>query len=310
MTNVLTTSIVRINGESGLLYVRSGIIVAFFISKRVHEMSIPLVALLERFIQVIPPHTLKWVVGSATGEEWREISETTINRLKESLSPEGARKRKLTAFRLNDSGLDAPVYSFELVGKPMHEELPDSVTLVQMTFPLEVLDEDNLETFISDVREFAQLAQPTSGYCAPVLLSAEMCRGKAFQEIKAIAMRHWGYDVQMNNVTRLDIGKKTRGARWITFLGLELTEQLGGIEALKQRLPRPITVEKIETGVLIRAGRLPEVGDVNYRIETPLLRKVAKVLEPITLFDEIDLLSNFANFDEGTLRRWERRFLS
>ena len=60
---------------------------------------------------------------------------------------------------------------------------------------------------------------------------------------------------------------------------------------------------------MIRAGTRPEIGDTNRNIDTPLLRAVARVLEKITLFIELNLLSYVANFDDDLLRRWERRFL-
>jgi hypothetical protein len=70
-------------------------------------------------------------------------------------------------------------------------------------------------------------------------------------------------------------------------------------------------VEVRQTGgvVIIQAGRVPELGDRNRQQDLPLLRAVARLLEPVTLFRELDLLSYFANFDEDLLQRWERRFL-
>jgi hypothetical protein len=60
---------------------------------------------------------------------------------------------------------------------------------------------------------------------------------------------------------------------------------------------------------MIRAGDMPEIGDVNKRQGTPLLREVAAALEPVSVFDDPALLGNFANHDEDLLKRWERRLL-
>lgn len=301
--------ITRIHPESGRVYLRNGINLAFFIEQPVHEISEAVTELLERFVQNVPQNKLKWAVTSATSEEWVETDANTIPRFKAALAPAGARKRKLTAFRLNDSGADAPGYSFRLLGKPMDQDWPDAVTHIQMTFPLDVIEDEQLAKFVSQIQEFAILVSPVSGYCSPALQYSELHIEEAFYDIRGIAKIHPGYDVQVNEMTYLDIDKKVRGARWISFLGAELVDVLGGTEVLKQTLRQPITIESVGGGLMIRAGEFPEIGDVNRRVDTPLLKAVAKLLEPITLFGEVDLLSYFADFDDDILRQWERRFL-
>ena len=177
-----------------------------------------------------------------------------------------------------------------------------------MTFPPDVVDEDKIEDFVALVHELAKLASPTSGYCPPGFQMASFREGEAFTEAKTLATKHPGYDVQRNDMTHVHIGNKVRGARWITILGDEVAGNLGGFDELKQKLTPPIEVERLPHGVWIRAGTTPELGDRNRRIDTPLLRRVAKVLEPVTLFGDRHVVV-LANFDEEVLRRWERRFL-
>jgi len=102
-----------------------------------------------------------------------------------------------------------------------------------------------------------------------------------------------------------------RGARWLSFLGPTIIEQLGGFEALSKAFVDPVTIEKVGHGIMIRAGKEPEIGDVNRQVDTPLLREVAKILEPITLFREEALIGlDFADPDEDDfLEQWEHRFL-
>jgi hypothetical protein len=60
---------------------------------------------------------------------------------------------------------------------------------------------------------------------------------------------------------------------------------------------------------MIRAGAMPELGDTNRAEDLPLMRAVAKVLEPITAFEEARIVAEFFNRDWDALRAWERRFL-
>jgi uncharacterized protein YbjT (DUF2867 family) len=134
-------------------------------------------------------------------------------------------------------------------------------------------------------------------------------RAEAMKEARPLAARHPGYDVQFNQVGRA-LGRRVRGARWLTFLGPEVSSTLGGAPRLRDALSKAIAVEPLAAGgLMIRAGQLPELGDVNKGIGVPLLREVAAVLEPITTFTEPMLLANFAEHDATFFERWQRRFL-
>ncbi|MGH8557103.1 MAG: type VI immunity family protein [Methylococcales bacterium] len=297
------------NLETGNVYLRNGVTLAFFLDQFVHECSNAVTTIFDLFVENTPPNTLKWAVVSATSEEWREVDSTVMKRLRDSLAPVGARKRKYTAFRVNDFGNEAPQFSFTLSDRDKDEKQTNSLTLVQMTFPPGVTEKENADNLCGLIAKFAALLKPVSGYCSPSLLPADSRMSAAFSEMKSIALRYPGYDVAMNDMTQLVIGPQVRGARWITLLGTILLEMLGGIHALRNALPSEVEVHDIAGIVMIRAGRMPELGDKNRKLDTPLLRAVARILEPITLFQEVDLLSYFAGFDEDLLQRWERRFL-
>ena len=294
---------------SGQTLVRNGVILAFFLEPFVHECSEALTTVFDRFVGTVPIESLKWAVVSATSEQWREVDENIMKRMRDSLAPSGARKRKFTSFRVNDFGDEAPQYSFTVSDRDKNEEQPVSRTLVQMTFPPSVAEERNVDALCAHVVEFATLLKPAYGYCSPCLLPSDARQTAAFVEIRRIAQRYPGFDVAVNDLAQLDIGARVRGARWITLLGPALTQVLSGLDAIRKRLPAEVEVRDLGGVAIIRTGRTPEIGDSNRKLQTPLLRAVARVLEPVTLFGEVNLLSYFANFEEDVLRSWERRFL-
>lgn len=299
----------RIDATTGSIYVRNGVTLAFFLEQFVHECSEALTAVFDLFVRSVPPDTLKWAVVSATAEEWRAVDAVVMKRMRDSLAPEGARKRKFTAFQFNDYGDEAPQYGFTLSDRDKDKEQVDSLTLVQLTFPPSAVDEAHVDDLCALIAKITLSLRPVSGYCAPSLLPGDSRQSAAYAEIRSIALRHPGYDVAINEMTQLNIGKRVRGARWVTLLGDGPLERLGGIDALRKALPPEVEVRDVAGIGMIRAGKTPELGDKNRGVDTPLLRAVARVLEPITLFGEVDLLSNFAIFDEDLLQRWERRFL-
>lgn len=302
-------SVQKKDSATGKVYVRNGVTLAFFLDQFVHECSDALTAVFDLFVTRTPPDALKWAIVNATSENWREVDARAMKRMRDSLAPAGARKRKFTAFEFNDFGDEAPQYSFILSDRSKNKEQKDSRTLVQMTFPPSIIDDEHIDDLCSQIAEFTALLKPVSGYCSPSLLPADSPRDAAFAKIRSIALRHPGYDVAMNEMTQSDIGMRVRGARWVTLLGPSLLGQLGGINALRSALPTEVEVQDVAGIAMIKAGRSPELGDKNRKLDIPHLRAVARILEPITLFREIDLLSYFADFDEDLLQRWERRFL-
>lgn len=300
----------RTVAETGKVCLRNGVTVAFFLERYVHQCSEALTAAFDRFVEFVPPGAIQWAVVSATAEEWRAADAAAMQRMRDSLAPAGAKKRKFTAFQFNDHGDEAPQYGFRVLDRDKDDDEGLSRTLVQMSFPPSVVDDSEVESLVALVLEFSAQLEPCYGYASPSLLPADGALSHGFVEMRSPALRHPGYDVAMNDMTQLVIGTHARGARWITVLGAAQLDALGGAQALRAKLSPAITFTPAGPALVLRAGQAPELGDTNKRLKTPLLSEMARALEPITLFKEVDLLSYFAEFDEDVLERWERRFFA
>lgn len=309
----MKTELLRKRADTGRVYLREAMTVAFFFPPPICDAVDGLQRVLDLYLEAIPPGALTWSSIGASSEEWKPIDTTTLRRCRDQLKKEAAAKRRLTSFKLTDGevGGDAPGYSIAVLGSPGGDtRVPDELCLLQMTFPMEALDAASVDKFIEFCRQVASLIPYVSGYASPGLQWAELNRGEAAEESMPIALRHPGYDVEMNEQACLRLGSRVRGARWLTFLGSELVVALGGRARLRSALSTPIDVEPSGSGSMIRASTLPEIGDVNKAIDGHGLREVAALLEPVTAFEESALLGNFANHDHDLLRRWERRLLN
>jgi hypothetical protein len=306
------TTILKKIRKTDAVYLRDAITVAFFLPPPIHASVAGLREAFELYLKAIPPGALTWSLVGASSESWSPVGKSTVSRCLAQLEPARARARPLTAFKLSDGlvGAEAPGYGVDIVGGPGGDpDLPDEKNLLQLSFPCEALDAETAESFVGFCREVAELVPHVSGYVSPVLQWAMLYRGEAMAEARALAIRHHGYDVHYNEVGRLRMGKRVRGARWLTFLGKDIAGALGGPAGLRAALSKAIDVEPLGAGVMIRAGKLPELGDVNKGIGVPLLREVAVVLEPVTAFHELCLYGNFAEHDDRYFERWERRLL-
>jgi hypothetical protein len=297
------------HSESGEIYLRNAVVFALFLDKPASEVADQVIAILDRFLALVPPGTLKWAIPSASAEQWRPLDDKVLVSIRKSMAPAAVRARDVSAFRLSDSEGEAPRYEFEFEGKPKVRRQPPPLNLLQMVFPIESVQAKRVKPFVDEVAAIAASVDYRYGYCSPALLYSELRLANAYMEIRGLAMRYPGYDVHQNILARLTLGKAVRGARWITLLGAPLLDEIGGIKALQRALKPPVALQDVGSGVMIRASEVPEIGDVNRQVDTPALRQVASVLEPITQFGERGLVFTQLEPDDVFLGRWERRFL-
>ncbi len=290
-------------------YLRQVITAAFFCPAFVHEIAAQIDNVLKQYSSLIPADALQFAVPSATSGVWRRLDSATMLRCRKSLSGEGASKRPLTFFHFSDCEGCASLHSFIVSGRPTDTASESARTLVQMTFGIEVAGEGHADGFVEALLSMAAQLPWSGGYCGPSFTVSELDKIKAWAALRPVALRFPGYDVQDNVESALTIGDRVRGARWLTFVGKRPLEMLGGMESLRACLGDDVVVTVAGEGVMIRAGRTPEVGDRNRATGTPSMRVVARAVEPVTYFGEPIVLINMMRGDTTALQQWERRFI-
>jgi hypothetical protein len=127
-------------------------------------------------------------------------------------------------------------------------------------------------------------------------------------EEQELCFRYPGMDISDGELP-VDMGSRVDGIHWLNFLGPPVLEELGGIEALRQRLHSPsTTVQALETGrALVTLGPYPDAGDVQQGRTLPAYRELARVLEP-WLYQSSPRPAHLDELGQH-IRRWERRFL-
>jgi hypothetical protein len=103
------------------------------------------------------------------------------------------------------------------------------------------------------------------------------------------------------------LGAVTDGIRnvsWITLVGEPLLSRLGeDVERLENRFGDDIAVQRCGSGLLIRAGDAPRLGDVNRGEDMELYRRVNAVLKPIRIEEH----PPFPGFSEEDTSEWLER---
>jgi hypothetical protein len=286
---------------------RDGLIVAFFRQAPFAEWAAEVASVFELWLQTAPPEAIAFAAVGARASDVKPVRATTLARCRGQLDAKKAAQREISSFEIGGAGEVNPDWLFDVWGgtDAVREDDNDRTNFVQMRLPTAWLDEggDNLQQFALACAERLTF---DSGYASLALhwsTEAELVR--AGSKIPGIGLRHPGLDLHDHKDLRFSLGRRCVGARWLTLLGPELAEELGGEEELRDDLPPSVEVSAIAHGVALRAEGPPAAGDVNLGDSLPAMRAMAETLEPVTHF----VSSSRLLVDPDALERWQRRWL-
>ncbi|MGD8914014.1 MAG: DUF3396 domain-containing protein [Candidatus Thiodiazotropha sp.] len=103
---------------------------------------------------------------------------------------------------------------------------------------------------------------------------------------------------------------RIKGVNWLTVLGNEVLEELGGIESARATLEPDCTLHEYDGGIVIQAGPVPQLGDAYHNLIPQRYRKVALFTQPVRFEDyRSSLFRVFPPLDGPTEAvSWVRRF--
>jgi hypothetical protein len=297
--------IIRLRNTSGGLMARDGVVLCFFMRRPHGEIAPAVWRALQTYLRAIPPQSLGWY-GSPEGETlplddkgWEHIRKKMLDRpwaaacnveLEENESEVGGYH-----FEYEGRKLDAPIFS--------HDE--DSTSGVAFSFPTEYLLEHGPAQLRTLALELARELPFSFGYASLAFVCPRGLWYSARRELLGPLSRYLGMDLYYLDETSRVIGTRARGAYWLTFLGQPLLGQLGGMEALRQKLAFPeVSFEPLEAErLLITLGEWPDPIDTAKKTYVPQYRALAQLLEPF-LYEE---RTGWISLDKDNLRRWMRR---
>ncbi|HYO51814.1 type VI immunity family protein [Archangium sp.] len=272
---------IRVSDRHGLLCLRDGLVLVLF-SKLPHaELAPHARAFLDGYLEMVGADRLGWLFD--TGEHYEPLTSKKLARLHKSLTPEMARNRREEVFALSDAENEPGGFHLQYEGKNLEEEAPEERSYIEVWFPTEFAEQMGHAHFSERLRLLAGRFPFTSGYCSLAFNFENWSELAVKDFITKTAFRHPGLDIHLTMSTSQDIGEQIRGAYWLTFLGPEVLAVLGqSPDKLRAALGEGISVYGLDGSVVIQAGERPEVGDTNRKENLPLVRRVAKLLEPVT----------------------------
>lgn len=291
---------------------RDGVIVVLF-ARESHAVLAPRVGvLLDAYLALVGDDALRFIVGS---EEWKSLTPRRRARARRRLSAAAADGPPDDFLVMKGGADEASVgeHGFLYVGTNLEpERRKRHVSGVELWFPTEAVLARGLDAFCRDVMALAATIPFSSGYCSLAFdVEDDAWIDVARHVTTPLAMRHPGMDLHMLDNTASFMGDGVRGAYWLTFVGPAALGALAlDAAGLREALHDPaIAVHELPQGVAIRAGDELRPGDVNDGDRLPLTRKVAAVLEPVTVLQRCAAFG-FATPDPLTsFIEWQRRHL-
>jgi len=297
---------VRLTRDGRGLFLRDSFIIVFYCKKPFGDLASAFGQAFGHWLEVTPEEGRKWASVGANSDSYKPLTPQRLAAARRELDPAKALSRELSTFDLGGPESINPDHFFTCLG--FREAVGQKVSYLEVRLPRAPETDAEIQAARALAKHLGSLVPYSSGYASPALTwGVESQQAWYSLEAGKLAFRHPGYDVPNSANTCYDLGEKLRGAYWLNFIGPAALEALGGEKKLRATLDASIGIEQVGHGLMLQAGPKPEVGDVNRQENLPLLRSLAKTLEPVCLFTGNSLENNF--IEQGDSERWLRRHL-
>ena len=291
------------------IVVRDNLYLAFFGNRPFEELVDGASVVFEKWMQLVPEESLNWVVLSTTQEDYRPVVAKDFDKCRKLLTKPSAAKKDVRIDLVGPQPYGAD-FRLQILGRkqPRKAGFLNQTSVIEMRFPSKFLVEFGVEEFVQLSAECFNTLQCDSGLATFGYSSgSEADYTEASKHVVQLAFRHKGMDLAQNLGVSQWLGRKCRGARWLTMISDDLRKELGDSQKVRELASLGIGVIETSAGVLLRAGVEPEIGETNKGVGVPMLSAVADAIESITYFKDNSLLP-MLNHDPNLRDKWERRF--
>jgi hypothetical protein len=164
------------------------------------------------------------------------------------------------------------------------------------------------------VLAWAKRLRPAHGLAGLAILMSESTTDGPY--IHPTLKKYPGLDVQVSldfSMEAENVHDRIKCVNWLTVLGDEIAEDLGGLVVLRNALEPECTLYPYPGGIMIQAGEAPRLGDVDVPGASELLepyRKVAFITKRVRFMDYKDSLFRVDESLNGAeeAKKWVSRF--
>lgn len=146
-------------------------------------------------------------------------------------------------------------------------------------------DQDRQQAFQKLVYGWCRKLQPYHGYAGiGAIQSMDMAeRKRTSHQAYALAARFPGLEIDNPTVISLFLDDRVKGVNWLTALNDQCLERLGGRDSVLKQLDENFRIYPYDSGLLIQAGQVPQLGDANRRSIPRHYRKLSNIIKPLRM---------------------------
>ena len=206
-----------------------------------------------------------------------------------------------------------PEYLIKTFSEPeWYEKLHQEISYVQLYLPISELKEFGVEQLIDLNQKISEILQPMHGFFGLGIQHSHEYYDYQYLEYE-LAHQFLGLDIS-NVESDLRFRGGFKCINWLTILSDQLiTDKLGSLDALKEcNSDNEIRFYPYSGGVVVRAGEVPELGDVasnpypKHYVNVNALLKPARAPELGSL--GFGSINGEIRFNNRTSKEWQCRF--
>ncbi len=227
---------------------------------------------------------LRWSRSSITSD-WRPTRDDLA--IQDALS-NGSSPRHLLRLRIAD---DPNVPNVAFTYREVDPSRARRAGYVQLVIPIDS-DPDELLALAIEVAQQADAACMIGG---PALVWNEELPRNSFDAIYRLCKRFAGIDVQLPDEANAFAKRRLPSVAWLTFVGNRMMA-LHGMSP-RELVPAPtsagVSTVETRTGLVFRAGAVPELGDINAMEDPVALRALTRHLAAFLIGDDLSFPGRF-----------------
>jgi hypothetical protein len=198
-------------------------------------------------------------------------------------------------------------HSFRVTGRDRQLDWEQEASYVELNLPL---DFPATADPVALARTLIHLAEPTAfhdGVAGFAFHRSPYEFNATVKRMGQLGMRYQGVEIAAAQRLAYLAVHGLPTVNWITFLGKELLQRVGGPEALAAMLPPTSAITSLPHGVAVQSGAQPVLGDRNESDDgLQALRKTYGVLRPLQFVDS-EIPFSGLSFNSAQTQKWLTR---
>jgi hypothetical protein len=237
----------------------------------------PVLKALDLFLERCPREQIRFF-ATETMRAHKPVTSNALKMPQTWLKP-GAPTKEYVALELKsgEAYQDAPQFKYHIWSVAKSKQ----AKVLSLAFPA-VWGVEKTDELLALVRQLCDLFPFASGLAGYSFERSHYLEEDSETHAWNMSMRHVGIDI-----VRLPFDAKApgsdavKGVGWLTMLGSALLAELGGEQRVASQLSRDGELISSKHGVIIKAGPIPRIGDVNRNDVLPSYRNVYQIVSPL-----------------------------